>query len=168
MANHGLAQEVLEGVGERAVADVVKQRRRPDFTRPAPGRGHVRVSPPRLQDTGQDAAGQVFHAEGMDEPAVLGAGKHEVSEAELSDSPQPLHLGCFQQIENHLVRGRNEDDVVDWVTENATVCQVFGHGDLGSSRLIACQDGTDIRGKPGKTNPRSDSLNLTALNTRLI
>jgi len=105
---HGLVREafeefVFEGVGERAVPDVVQQRggegggvffgrdRRPFFREACQGVLHERHS-----------------AQGMREAGVFAAGEDQVADAELTDPPQTLYLGRLDQVEQECLRHRNE------------------------------------------------------------
>jgi len=99
-----LGEDVLEGVAEGAVAEVVEQ-----------ARGHEQAAlllgePHRLGDLPCD----VRHAEAVLDARVVRAGEDEVGEPELADPVQALELQALQEVEDEGVQAEGPvDRVVD-------------------------------------------------------
>ena len=92
--------DLLEGVGERVVSDVVEQRRRPDY-RLVDFSDRRRVF--GFAKERQGASREVVGSERVLESRVGGAGVDEVSPSQLADVPEPLKDFGVEEIESELV-----------------------------------------------------------------
>ena len=117
-------EHVLPRVRERAVADVVEQRRDLDVTR------DVR----RQRESPRDALRDVKRAERVAEPRVLGAGIHEPREPHLLDAAQPLHRARVEQVGDRAIVALELDEPVHRVAEHA----VFHAQVVTTPRRFAC------------------------------
>ena len=89
---------LLERMTKGSVADVVQERREDSHPRPL----LVEAAPHLSSDNLYQAPSIVKNAHGMRKAAVSRCRTHELGDAELLDSPQPLEVGRLEQ----LPRGR--------------------------------------------------------------
>ena len=90
-------EQLLGGVTERSVPDVVKQRCRPHQSSvPTPPVGvEQAVAPQRHRIV--DPAGELHGSDGMTESAVLGSRKDQIGESQLPNRAQSLQRAAVDQ-----------------------------------------------------------------------
>ena len=102
------AQDMLQGVGERTVADIVEEARRLDelslFVRQAERPRHL----------SRDEA----YAEAMLDPRMIRPREHEIRQAELSNRIESLQLERFEEVEGERIEA---DRPVDGVRDRLQI-----------------------------------------------